>query len=221
MNAVDAHDEIRNARPCDVIRKTADGKMAAFRCRRDPCGFVCLILTYFSVFYADYVVIQYVLIPAYSERWVPYERSFKEPAFGSRNSTRDLTRSSLYKCCSLESPIATAVLEQTAFRMCFARTVFTVRLNCLQLVPASLSLCGWTAFIQRVYYTFSLLHCDLRLRSHMKLTSYHIHIVYCNILLNNSHTRFFLDVYCVIVWSTEVLGSIMCVVYIIPFSMKL
>ncbi len=125
MNAVDGHDEIRNARPCDVIRKTADGKMAAFRCRRDPCGFVCLILTYFSVFYADYVVIQYVLIPAYSERWVSYERSFKEPAFGSRNSTRDLTRSSLYKCCSLESPIATAVQEQTAFRMCFARTVYS------------------------------------------------------------------------------------------------
>ncbi|XP_016312558.1 palmitoyltransferase ZDHHC3-like isoform X1 [Sinocyclocheilus anshuiensis] len=40
--------------------------MAAFRCRRDPCGFICLILTYCSVFYADYVVIQYVLIPAYS-----------------------------------------------------------------------------------------------------------------------------------------------------------
>ncbi|XP_053471648.1 zf-DHHC domain-containing protein isoform X2 [Ictalurus furcatus] len=40
--------------------------MALLRCRRDPCGFICLILTYFSVFYADYVVIQYVLIPAYS-----------------------------------------------------------------------------------------------------------------------------------------------------------
>ncbi|XP_027018113.1 zf-DHHC domain-containing protein isoform X2 [Tachysurus fulvidraco] len=40
--------------------------MAVLRCRRDPCGFLCLILTYFSVFYADYVVIQYVLIPAYS-----------------------------------------------------------------------------------------------------------------------------------------------------------
>ncbi|XP_061086150.1 zf-DHHC domain-containing protein isoform X3 [Conger conger] len=40
--------------------------MIALRCRRDPCGFICLILTYFSVFYADYVVIQYVLIPAYS-----------------------------------------------------------------------------------------------------------------------------------------------------------
>ncbi|KAK1890263.1 Palmitoyltransferase ZDHHC3 [Dissostichus eleginoides] len=42
--------------------------MAFVRCRRDPCGVICLILTYFSVFYADYVVIQYVLIPAYSDR---------------------------------------------------------------------------------------------------------------------------------------------------------
>ncbi|KAI5086359.1 hypothetical protein C0J45_23383, partial [Silurus meridionalis] len=40
--------------------------MAVLRCRRDPCGFICLLLTYFSVFYADYVVIQYVLIPAFS-----------------------------------------------------------------------------------------------------------------------------------------------------------
>ncbi|KAJ4948077.1 hypothetical protein JOQ06_019618 [Pogonophryne albipinna] len=41
--------------------------MAFVRCWRDPCGVICLILTYFSVFYADYVVIQYVLIPAYSD----------------------------------------------------------------------------------------------------------------------------------------------------------
>uniref|UniRef100_A0A3Q3N3U8 Palmitoyltransferase n=1 Tax=Labrus bergylta TaxID=56723 RepID=A0A3Q3N3U8_9LABR len=41
--------------------------MAPLRCRRDPCGVICLILTYFSVFYADYVVIQYVLLPAYSD----------------------------------------------------------------------------------------------------------------------------------------------------------
>uniref|UniRef100_A0A671TNC7 Palmitoyltransferase n=1 Tax=Sparus aurata TaxID=8175 RepID=A0A671TNC7_SPAAU len=41
--------------------------MASLRCRRDPCGVICLILTYFSVFYADYVVIQYVLIPAYTD----------------------------------------------------------------------------------------------------------------------------------------------------------
>uniref|UniRef100_A0A3P9P9S0 Palmitoyltransferase n=1 Tax=Poecilia reticulata TaxID=8081 RepID=A0A3P9P9S0_POERE len=41
--------------------------MAFLRCRRDPCGVICLVLTYFSVFYADYVVIQYVLIPAYAD----------------------------------------------------------------------------------------------------------------------------------------------------------
>ncbi|KAJ3585179.1 hypothetical protein NHX12_013900 [Muraenolepis orangiensis] len=40
--------------------------MASVRFRRDPCGFTCLVLTYFSVLYADYVVIRYVLIPAYS-----------------------------------------------------------------------------------------------------------------------------------------------------------
>lgn len=45
-------------------------KMAFVRCRRDPCGVICLVLTYFSVFYADYVVVQYVLIPAYSDRSV-------------------------------------------------------------------------------------------------------------------------------------------------------
>lgn len=44
--------------------------MAFLRCKRDPCGVICLILTYFSVFYADYVVIQYVLIPTYSDRSV-------------------------------------------------------------------------------------------------------------------------------------------------------
>ncbi|KAJ8261549.1 hypothetical protein GJAV_G00155610 [Gymnothorax javanicus] len=47
-------------------RDPSVSKMAAIRCRRDPCGCVCLILTYFSVLYADYVIIQYVLIPAYS-----------------------------------------------------------------------------------------------------------------------------------------------------------
>lgn len=47
-------------------------KMASLRCRRDPCGVICLILTYLSVFYADYVVIHYVLIPAYSNRSVVF-----------------------------------------------------------------------------------------------------------------------------------------------------
>ncbi|KAK5606430.1 hypothetical protein CRENBAI_021132 [Crenichthys baileyi] len=59
-------------RPADVTDNRPEGaepgrKMASLRCRRDPCGVICLILTYFSVFYADYVVIQYVLIPAYAD----------------------------------------------------------------------------------------------------------------------------------------------------------
>ncbi|XP_068612097.1 zf-DHHC domain-containing protein [Brachionichthys hirsutus] len=50
--------------------------MASLRCRREPCGVICLFLTYFSVFYADYVVIQYVLIPAYSDSvWRPLHGS--------------------------------------------------------------------------------------------------------------------------------------------------
>ena len=54
--------------------------MASLRFRRDPCGFICLLLTYFSVFYADYVVIQYVLIPAYSDRSVlRVKRGLKSP----------------------------------------------------------------------------------------------------------------------------------------------
>ncbi|RVE60762.1 hypothetical protein OJAV_G00183870 [Oryzias javanicus] len=51
--------------------------MAFLRCKRDPCGVICLILTYFSVFYADYVVIQYVLIPTYSDSvWCTLHGSF-------------------------------------------------------------------------------------------------------------------------------------------------
>lgn len=60
-------------------------KMAFLRCRRDPCGVICLILTYFSVFYADYVVIQYVLIPAFADRSVfrlfVVVWSFKKPTW--------------------------------------------------------------------------------------------------------------------------------------------
>ncbi|XP_058877647.1 palmitoyltransferase ZDHHC7 [Acipenser ruthenus] len=41
--------------------------MASLRCRKDPCGLICLMLTYLSVSYADYVIMQYVLIPVYSD----------------------------------------------------------------------------------------------------------------------------------------------------------
>lgn len=30
--------------------------------RKDPCGIVCLVLTYLAVFYADYVVVRWIII---------------------------------------------------------------------------------------------------------------------------------------------------------------
>ncbi|MGH0185086.1 UNVERIFIED_CONTAM: hypothetical protein FKN15_016877 [Acipenser sinensis] len=41
--------------------------MASLLCSKDPCGLICLTVTYLSVSYADYVIIQYVLIPVYSD----------------------------------------------------------------------------------------------------------------------------------------------------------
>ncbi|GAB6018808.1 hypothetical protein CHUAL_000469 [Chamberlinius hualienensis] len=36
-------------------------------CRKDPCGLVCIFLTYCAVLYADYVVLQWILLPTMSE----------------------------------------------------------------------------------------------------------------------------------------------------------
>ncbi|XP_071512128.1 palmitoyltransferase ZDHHC7-like [Diadema antillarum] len=33
-------------------------------CRDDPCGFVCMIITYGAVFYADYVVVEWLIVPS-------------------------------------------------------------------------------------------------------------------------------------------------------------
>nr|XP_054760803.1 palmitoyltransferase ZDHHC7-like [Lytechinus pictus] len=33
-------------------------------CRDDPCGFVCIIITYCAVIYADYVVVNWLIIPS-------------------------------------------------------------------------------------------------------------------------------------------------------------
>ncbi|XP_003727052.2 palmitoyltransferase ZDHHC7 [Strongylocentrotus purpuratus] len=33
-------------------------------CRDDPCGFVCIIITYCAVLYADYVVVNWLIIPS-------------------------------------------------------------------------------------------------------------------------------------------------------------
>jgi len=40
--------------------------MAVFR--RDPCGVCCLVLTYSAVIYADYCIVNHVVIPTISER---------------------------------------------------------------------------------------------------------------------------------------------------------
>lgn len=39
--------------------------MAVFRF--DPCGIICIILTYLAVFYADYVVVEWMVIPTMSQ----------------------------------------------------------------------------------------------------------------------------------------------------------
>ncbi|KAK0045948.1 palmitoyltransferase ZDHHC7 [Biomphalaria pfeifferi] len=36
-------------------------------CRLDPCGFICIFITYTSIFYADYVVVQHLVIPTMTE----------------------------------------------------------------------------------------------------------------------------------------------------------
>ena len=41
--------------------------MAVFR--RDPCGIMCLIVTYAAVFYADYCLVQHVVVPTLSDRY--------------------------------------------------------------------------------------------------------------------------------------------------------
>ncbi|KAL8184393.1 UNVERIFIED_CONTAM: hypothetical protein K2H54_015832 [Gekko kuhli] len=44
------------------------------RCRADPCGVLCLLLTYLSVGYADYVVLEHVLLqPGFrASLWCPF-----------------------------------------------------------------------------------------------------------------------------------------------------
>ncbi|XP_061462664.1 palmitoyltransferase ZDHHC3-like isoform X1 [Rhineura floridana] len=44
------------------------------RCRADPCGVLCLLLTYISVVYADYVILEHVLLqPGFrGSLWCPF-----------------------------------------------------------------------------------------------------------------------------------------------------
>lgn len=34
---------------------------------KDPCGIICLIFTYVAVFYADYVVTQWIIVFSFAE----------------------------------------------------------------------------------------------------------------------------------------------------------
>lgn len=36
--------------------------------RKDPCGIVCLVLTYLAVVYADYVVVRWIIIQTLRNR---------------------------------------------------------------------------------------------------------------------------------------------------------
>ena len=40
-------------------------KMVVFR--SDPCGIVCIIVTYSAILYADYVVVRHLVMPAMSD----------------------------------------------------------------------------------------------------------------------------------------------------------
>gem|GEM_PF-6342652 len=35
---------------------------------KDPCGIICIILTYLSIIYADYVVIKWVVLETMGDR---------------------------------------------------------------------------------------------------------------------------------------------------------
>ncbi|KAL1139787.1 hypothetical protein AAG570_006764 [Ranatra chinensis] len=40
---------------------------------RDPCGFICIVITYIAVFYADYVVVKWVVMQTMQDSlWAPF-----------------------------------------------------------------------------------------------------------------------------------------------------
>uniref|UniRef100_A0A914RQ67 Uncharacterized protein n=1 Tax=Parascaris equorum TaxID=6256 RepID=A0A914RQ67_PAREQ len=43
--------------------------------RRDPCGVLCALLTYAAMIYADYVVINWLVAPTFSQRWASLKQS--------------------------------------------------------------------------------------------------------------------------------------------------
>lgn len=47
---------------CVRAPAAAMGVAGPGRCGRDPCGALCLLLTYLSVAYADYVILTHILL---------------------------------------------------------------------------------------------------------------------------------------------------------------
>ena len=39
--------------------------------RKDPCGIICLMMTYLAVFYADFVVVRWIIIETLHSRFKP------------------------------------------------------------------------------------------------------------------------------------------------------
>lgn len=37
---------------------------------KDPCGIVCVLITYLAVFYADYVIIKWVVLQTMVDRYI-------------------------------------------------------------------------------------------------------------------------------------------------------
>ena len=54
--------------------------MAVFH--KDPCGVICLLMTYSAVLYADYCLVQHVIIPTLTDRLVSeFFTAFKGETF--------------------------------------------------------------------------------------------------------------------------------------------
>lgn len=54
--------------------------MAVFH--KDPCGVICLLMTYSAVLHADYCLVQHVIIPTLTDREVPeFFTAFKGETF--------------------------------------------------------------------------------------------------------------------------------------------
>lgn len=44
---------------------------------KDPCGIICVMITYLAVVYADYVVMRYIILQVFASRYVESKREKK------------------------------------------------------------------------------------------------------------------------------------------------